>query len=593
MREDVERKGLIDPLVRSYMAVVALTYGAAVIGALENGAGAANFWAWQHLSFLPNKPEALITLLAGCFFIFASWKGIKWFNKKQWLYSVGLGMLVVGVGLLTWYYRVDRSWGDRKIFLEMLTQGKFFRMSQPLTTALYALVYIGVQLFDWPPRNAIALVCSGAAMVTTSTLIAFLKRLPREEAITIGSVIFPCALWVLFFGYVETTVMALTWTVTFFFTSYRHIQGRTGLLVPALVLGIAMACHGSSIYLLPALLFLAFRAQLNFKSRLRRLLEASLGFALPVIIVVGVALTHPAAIRGSFVGDSLGGADSRALVPLFDPVPPFEHYTLFSIAHFVDVLNLVFLVSPFVLPCVWIGLRQIGSAGTDWTKFLGIGALSGLGFIVLWNPDLGMPQDWDLFAPPLLPVLLLGGHGFAGRLRDSTLLGMILLTLVNSWLFLESFNPVRTLSPSPSALPIPVIQTRTTLAWDDFELLGFDLPSVESWPGQSLNFTLYFRGTKPIGVGYTIFLHLLDANGTMLAQDDHQPFPPTEYWSPGEIMTGTFTLTVPEALPVPATLDIKVGAYFWQNLERLPLTQDGHATEHNISTLTQVQVKNR
>jgi hypothetical protein len=162
--------------------------------------------------------------------------------------------------------------------------------------------------------------------------------------------------------------------------------------------------------------------------------------------------------------------------------------------------------------------------------------------------------------------------------------------LTNSLALLALFGPTRVWSPS--TLAVPAVQHPTLLSWPDrFELVGFDLGSEQPIPGGRLDLTLYLRGLKPMPVGYTLFLHLLDADGKMIAQDDHQPVPPTEYWAPGEVVTSTFALAVPPTLSVPAQVRVEVGAYFWQTLERLPLLKDGQSANNRASTLIEVHVE--
>mgnify|MGYP001266302525 CR=1 FL=1 len=70
--------------------------------------------------------------------------------------------------------------------------------------------------------------------------------------------------------------------------------------------------------------------------------------------------------------------------------------------------------------------------------------------------------------------------------------------------------------------------------------------------GDRVNVELSWAATQPIPGDYTLFLHLLDSTGAMLAQDDGPPragYWPTSAWRPGEIVTSTHTLTLPTDLP--------------------------------------------
>jgi hypothetical protein len=230
---------------------------------------------------------------------------------------------------------------------------------------------------------------------------------------------------------------------------------------------------------------------------------------------------------------------------------------------------------------------------TGWGMFLGLNALAGWGVAFLWHPDLGMVRDWDLFAPFMLPLLLLGGCVCGAVLKRPVLIAATLLSAINSALLLQSFGPLAVWSPSVQALPVPAMYEHTDLVWnEEFELLGYDMAPAGSIPvGQPVELTLYFRGLEPMPVGYTVFLHLTDATGNVLAQDDRQPYPPTEYWPPGEVQSSTYAIQIPSDIQPQTWLELRVGAYFWQTLERLPLTCDGQVIDSKATRLASLLVE--
>ena len=131
------------------------------------------FWGWRHWTLITEK-----WVVANALGIFATSLAVyqvsRWKNERwNWALRSGLGVFVGGA---TWYLRLNDSWGDRTIFLEMLTHNQFFRMSQPLTTAVYAVIYQVTRIWNWPPRNAVALACSLSAGITILVLIAFLSE---------------------------------------------------------------------------------------------------------------------------------------------------------------------------------------------------------------------------------------------------------------------------------------------------------------------------------------------------------------------------------------------------------------------------------
>lgn len=77
---------------------------------------------------------------------------------------------------------------------------------------------------------------------------------------------------------------------------------------------------------------------------------------------------------------------------------------------------------------------------------------------------------------------------------------------------------------------------------------------VSQTAGQ-VNVELSWAASQPIPGDYTVFLHLVDAGGARLAQDDVPPRAghwPTSHWRPGEVITSTHSLALPADLPAGA-----------------------------------------
>lgn len=71
-----------------------------------------------------------------------------------------------------------------------------------------------------------------------------------------------------------------------------------------------------------------------------------------------------------------------------------------------------------------------------------------------------------------------------------------------------------------------------------------------------------------------MFVHLIDGEGNIVAQSDHQPadgLAPTSIWAPGMTVHDTHILTLPADLP-PGRYRLLVGMYDAQTNQRLPIT---------------------
>ena len=122
---------------------------------------------------------------------------------------------------------------------------------------------------------------------------------------------------------------------------------------------------------------------------------------------------------------------------------------------------------------------------------------------------------------------------------------------------------------------------------DTATLLGYHLPQTTIQPGDSLPVTLYWRGEKPTAIDYSIFIHLVDEHGLIMAQRDlfHGPgVYPTSQWSRHTQFADRYVLTLPPTAYAPASARLAVGLYNRDTGERLPASSGGDsATFGNIS----------
>jgi 4-amino-4-deoxy-L-arabinose transferase-like glycosyltransferase len=98
---------------------------------------------------------------------------------------------------------------------------------------------------------------------------------------------------------------------------------------------------------------------------------------------------------------------------------------------------------------------------------------------------------------------------------------------------------------------------------------GFGEPAI---PGSAVEITLTWRCLAPMGQNYTVFLHLLDADGVALAQSDGPPLAgryPTNLWSAGEQIVDRRAITLPDGV-TPGEYRVALGWYLLETLDRLP-----------------------
>ncbi len=105
--------------------------------------------------------------------------------------------------------------------------------------------------------------------------------------------------------------------------------------------------------------------------------------------------------------------------------------------------------------------------------------------------------------------------------------------------------------------------------------IGYDLPPQTFTAAEPITLTLYWQALEGIaGTDYTVFTHILAADGHMVGQHDGPPAEgtrPTLGWVPGEIITDRHVMTFRE--PYVGPVRIEVGLYDPATMERVPMEE--------------------
>jgi hypothetical protein len=125
----------------------------------------------------------------------------------------------------------------------------------------------------------------------------------------------------------------------------------------------------------------------------------------------------------------------------------------------------------------------------------------------------------------------------------------------------------------------PVIsQPMSVTLGSQVALAGYDVKSQISNVGsQTVMLTLYWQAVGEMDTDYTVFVHLVDGNGTVWGQHDSVPMNgtyPTTLWQPGEFVTDAHPLTLPPDLP-PGDYRLEVGMYQVETGLRLAVAGSG------------------
>jgi hypothetical protein len=110
-----------------------------------------------------------------------------------------------------------------------------------------------------------------------------------------------------------------------------------------------------------------------------------------------------------------------------------------------------------------------------------------------------------------------------------------------------------------------------------------------------LNFDFYWQGLSEMDQLYFVFLHLVDAQGRIVAQHDRSPGKrgkqPTTTWLPGEVIEDPVDLPLPPDIP-PGQYSLHLGLYLPPNGPRLPVLNDNQQQPNSVEVGT-LQIESR
>jgi hypothetical protein len=168
------------------------------------------------------------------------------------------------------------------------------------------------------------------------------------------------------------------------------------------------------------------------------------------------------------------------------------------------------------------------------------------------------------------PISALLGFGLARALplagALSVMAGLAVVALLAPWLLIR---PAYSTVPEPKWRQWLIERPTDYRVGGAFELVGYDVR-----PGDGeLRVALYWRALARPDFDYSAFVHLIDRDGRIVAQQDHAPgeargYPPRE-WAVGDLVRDEHLLTAPGI-----RLDehrLRVGLYNWQNGQQLPI----------------------
>ncbi len=406
-------------------------------------------------------PNPLIGLLIGVFYLALAIPPVTVFflNKIGYLFSTAADFfryrrflfrltLALISGVLFWIFRIRHLyWGDAKIFVEAIPHPDFrltYNWQAPLDVFIHSKAWeLAYKLWGWDVATVYGVISVLSGILFLQLLVNVAEELGRNrpEKLFLWAFTATGGFIQLFFGYIESYTIIPTGILAYIWLSIRFVKGQTSIFWPILCLSLTNAFHPSTIVLWPSA-FLLVKGQ-PWKDWLRFLI-------IPTVIALGVIALMESGKHGidALLGvDFPGGADRHWFVPLRHAGTEWEHYTMFSLGHLVDIVNEQLLVAPFGLVLAVLlwkkGFQKADKGEEKLFIFLTLASAFYLLFTWTWNPDYGGRKDWDLFACVGIPLNLLAAFTATRAWSREELMGNGLLLVLASLIhtaFWISFN---------------------------------------------------------------------------------------------------------------------------------------------------------
>jgi len=369
-------------------------------------------WGVNHLTYFPLSVRIILVALSFSIFIPQVNQGIratvrkpllslseKISKHKPYLWYAGFSLLSM---VLFWIFR-SRTYflGDGSNYVSNLNTGvKTLIWSELLESILHVRLYRFLTLFfsaDGQLTYQIASIVAGAIFVFLVFLFSAYLGRDLFEKIFVFAFLFTMGSVELFFGYVEHYSYVLITALAYLFFSLKWIEKRGKIVIPILLFLLSVAFHFSSFFLLPSLLYLL-------------LLTGSRGITTKKVLIIGGGAFLALALVSIYVYIS-----KPLIIRIF--VLPFEGkfstagYTSFSVAHLLDILNELLLLSPAGVILILVTLLvAFKKTEVKSPRIFFLLLVAGFGFIYhfTFDPLLGAGRDWDMFAITSAGYSLLG-----------------------------------------------------------------------------------------------------------------------------------------------------------------------------------------
>ena len=326
-------------------------------------------------------------------------------KKRKGAARFGFVIPLVLSGLVFWIFRnATHFLGDGYVWADHIL--KEIAFNEPAASWMYQSIFKLLNGFREPYTvspftvSALISVASGMVFVLFAHKAARLLSGDNEQYALVLLALLSCGSMLLFFGYVETYPPFVAAVMALMYFGIRRLKGEGSALSVIVAMVITFLLHPSAVALVPGIVLLFFLSRGMTISRKR--IYTIFVFTMVVGLAALWALQKSNAFSGFFFDKFL---------PLF-PGPSRNRiaYQLFSFETLVEATNQLFLICPFAV-FIFLGFlrspKERERSTNDILLFLEISVAFYILEFLVFNKNIGVSRDWDLFAAIAIPLALL------------------------------------------------------------------------------------------------------------------------------------------------------------------------------------------
>ncbi len=392
-----------------------------------------SLWGINHLAYLPSY---WWLVLGACFVVTvlsAGWPrfaasvshAVNETNQTLWCRGQLVpAIIVVFSACLFYVFRSETHFlGDGYTWLSNIGRAEMLKPKWAEFSSFFLVRAIQQAIGDFSVsgcRTAFQVISITSGVIAVTASFGISNRLATSiggKTQVLAAMLFSGSV-VLYFGYVEFYPASWATSLLFIYASLWSLHFRKVPWLAAVILAVSATVHVQILYFVPALahLFVCRIADPRWRRRAYGVLATSGAIA----IGAGIAVAYQRPEIG------------RLFLPLIEGRPSAPDYTLLSLQHFLDILQVCLIVIPGILPLLFrLRIKEFRSLSRE-AVFLIWCSAGSLTFLMTYGAAITMARDWDIMSLTLLGPLLLLAHLSANGKRSiqgQTLLSFALVSL--------------------------------------------------------------------------------------------------------------------------------------------------------------------